>query len=134
MVQIGDMTIQDEAVILPAPFAVNFTRDMTAASGNVSYTGFGGIPRALIINTGVNGGVLATFGLAGNNLSGGCIFYQTAGTLQSPAQTSEIINLFDGANQQRADLLSFDNDGFTLTWTKTGTPTGTASILVMALF
>jgi hypothetical protein len=38
-----------------------------------------------------------------------------------------------GGNYQTCKVTSFDSDGFTVTWTKTGSPTGTATVTYTAI-
>lgn len=110
------------------------SRVMTAASGNVAYTGLGFRPKALIFTGGVN---------AGSNL---CCYAGMAESLSPTAGLSNasfgssgsvvaalIVNIGDAtnANSQQATVNSWDADGFTLAWSKVGTPTGTASLYFM---
>lgn len=110
------------------------TRSMTAAAGNVSYTGLGFKPKALIATGGVNGtnayiiysgmaesatpaqGSTGAFGTSGGAVS--------ANFLQAFSATA--------TNGIFAQVLSYDADGFTLTWGASGSPpAGTANFFVM---
>lgn len=104
--------------------AIQFSRLASAASGAVSYTGIGFRPAALDISCNVNfGQVWWSRGLAtsasANNWA--MFVYHIA----SISQTNKIIVIHDDAttaNFQDAVVTSYDSDGFTLTWTKHGTP------------
>ena len=110
------------------------TRDMTIATGSVSYTGVGFRPtclQAFGANT-----TLAT----PNAINGYCDSALNQASLRAgtviPGQwiylASVLINLgTDGATQTFA-VTSFDADGFTGTWTRIGAPGGTQSIAFLA--
>lgn len=112
-----------------------FTRDMTAASGDVSYTGIGFIPTFITIVAGAEGSAAASWG-AYDGTTQNCIRQipvTDASGLAHMEQAATIIHLkpSTAANQQTAIVKTFDADGFTLTWTKTGTPTGTANLMAI---
>jgi len=112
-----------------------FTRDMTASSGDVSYTGVGFKPSALIFFGGINattiismiGCSMATRRYVMSDYHGGI-----ADTFA--VQSALSIMLAEGSSQlQTALIKTYDSDGFTLTWTKTGTPSaGTATMFYVA--
>lgn len=111
------------------------TRDMTAASGNVAYTGYGFRPKALIIFA-IRAQATLPFsiGFGDSAFANRIINIYTADQMW---QVQAIIQLCDPADytkRQTAVLASLDVDGFTLTWTKSGvTAAGTAQIIVLAL-
>lgn len=111
---------------------VTITRDLTVASGNVAYTGAGFTPTALVACGGPASGIQyqTVFGMA-DSARGGSDATFNGGIVSVPA----LIYLTDatGAHTQQASVASYDADGFTLTWTKSGTPTGTATIYIMCL-
>lgn len=103
-----------------------FTRDMAAASGDVSYTGVGFQPSAIIAFS--NWTTARSWGMVDSAKVHAVIDYFVDG-----GTTTDNINLIGLAsagesNYQIALVKSFDADGFTLTWTKLGSPTGTADI------
>ena len=110
------------------------TRDMTAASGDVSYTGYGFSPTALIMQAVVDATTIFALGFADVNVADYGIWHNPEGLW---IQTSGLLVLREttaGGVQQYAVIKSRDADGFSITWTKTGTPSaGTASIQVLAL-
>lgn len=108
------------------------TRDMTAASGNVSYTGVGFAPTSIIAFSGVT----STPGFAVSMADSSKTVHSLAN--DNTAFDSRIgLNLFcltyiqGGASYQYATIVSYDADGFTLAWTKSGTPTGTISLMFL---
>jgi len=103
------------------------TRDMAAASGNVAYTGLGFRPTSIILFYAISS--TFTFGMGsadsakavntvGNDASGNM---RPNGGYLVTAYTSPSVS-------QLATISTFDADGFTLTWTKNGSPTGTLSL------
>ena len=121
--------------IPPAPKVMVLTRDLSLSSGAVATTGVGFRPRGLVAMGGINGvannvtnlGLFTGAGASGN-----------VGLFSTNAATCTSANFFSfldatGANNQVAGVTSFDTDGFTLTWTKTGSPTGTVTIYILCL-
>jgi hypothetical protein len=111
-------------------YAGSLTRDFALSSGNVAYTGVGFTPKAIIALT--QGGTLnACWGLVGSAGGNGVGFeFQAGGALVD----ADFIYLQDGSsNGQSAVLASYDADGFTLTWTKFGSPTGSKKVCFLAL-
>jgi hypothetical protein len=102
---------------------------MTAASGNVSYTGLGFTPSSCLASAAKSGNTTAVFGASDSSLTSFNTFAY-GGTLTNGA---DFMTLFDSTvtNGQGAVMASYDTDGFTLTWTKTGSPTGTATLKFM---
>jgi len=105
------------------------TRVMTEAAGDVAYTGYGFQPSAIIIlayhaaNSGSVGIAIGTSEYCIN------INYSTPSAL-----ASRVVSLTPAAgDSQYAALKTMDADGFTLTWTKAGVPSGTAYLKVIAL-
>lgn len=106
-----------------------YTRDLTVATGSVAYTGMGFQPTSCIGSGQVAGGGFTNYtslgSIADSSRSPSTTYYAT---------TAKFSNSFFFAfadatetNYQLASIASYDADGFTLSWTKTGTPTGTAS-------
>jgi hypothetical protein len=107
MVRQGDTTFQDEAAILPGSFVGGFTRDSVAATGVVAITGVG-------FRTNQN-----------------CV-YEVGSGVYAHNSTSAFHYEPSSGNHQDGIVTSFDADGFTISWTKTGSPTGNARIKFMA--
>lgn len=108
-----------------------FTRDLTAASGDVAYTGVGFQPRAIFFLGYRNTSPEANWGFSDENKGGG--YSSVLGT--TPYYFGGDVSIMmqqSGGHSQQAVVKSYDSDGFTLTWTKTSTPTGTANFKYIA--
>lgn len=115
----------------PPPVAkyITFTRDREAASGDVSYTGVGFRPTAVLFLATITGN-LASIGMSdGTNHK----LIKSLDTTAIQVLTTKAISCVTNANVgQSAVLASFGSDGFTLTWTKEGAPAA-GTIVVMAV-
>lgn len=113
----------------------SISRDTSTASGSVAYTGVGFKPKAIH----VFGGVVGTTKYTMNGFSDGTTQRGmadngpvSAGTYDDTGALIYIINS-SGGNFTAGTLTSFDADGFTVSWAKTGSPTGTAVIYYLAM-
>lgn len=112
---------------------VSFTRDLTTATGSQAITGVGFQPTALIAFAGVE---LSTLNFVNNSFTdgttnGGRSNYTTSGAYTVHDRAFFIMQ--SGSVHQSGSISSFDSDGFTISWSKTGSPTGTATIKCLAL-
>lgn len=112
------------------------TRDMTSATGDVAYTGFGFTPRHFTVVSSISGTNVASWGMS--DVSGGVYgtgfvtyYTYTPAFGQSTSLGVAILNTA-GATDQEGKVKTFDADGVTLTWTKNGSPTGTADLQILA--
>lgn len=124
---------------MPTRYKVGaFTYAMATASGNVSYTGIGFRPKAVLFLANViNGAVNASSKGFDDGTSRFCLVeYTTTGANAAfSVILTNSIYLFDDAgtaNVAKAVVNSFDVDGFTLAWTKVNTPGSTANIGFLA--
>ena len=108
---------------------ISFTRDMTAASGDVAYTGVGFTPTSIIALTTVPGGYRFSVGISDSLKAVSVI--ETYNPNSMTNDYDRIITLTDGSNVQYAIVKSYDSNGFTLTWTKVSSPTGTAALIFL---
>lgn len=108
---------------------LTITRDMTSASGNVSTTGAGFVPRLVIFNAIVTGNAAASWGVDDASDSK-CTYQNHVDVTGTQATRSISLNTAAGVSQD-AFIASLDADGFTLTWTKSGSPTGTGTIIAI---
>jgi len=109
------------------------TRDIQAASGDVAYTSYGFQPTSLIILAQHdNGTPCRSWGLGDVNLSEMCMWEDADGVCG--AESALIVKIVESTatDFQTAVLKTLDADGFTLTWTKGGTP-GVSDILMKVL-
>src|SRR5262249_18330753 len=106
---------------------ISTTRDVTAAGGAVAYTGVGFKPTRLQIRFFVIGAGLGGSGQAYSDSSSPPnvafnAFFTDVTTHQGGTSNIVYYSNSTGTTQQTAVLTSYDSDGFTLTWTKTGSP------------
>jgi len=111
----------------------SFNRDTSTASGTQAITGVGFRPKSVIFIGGINSAAPVSWGVddgatpVGMGDWGGV----SAGTYNT-AQPYSIALLFSSGNYYQGKIQSFDADGFTINWLKTGSPTGTATITYIA--
>lgn len=119
------------AVQVPRIKLIQATRDMTAATGNVGYTGVGFSPRMIIVFAGAYAVQGSSWGITdGTNQSVSYQWYSGEGIF---AQTGEIISIYQALGlNQTASIVSLDTDGFTLSWTENGSPA--ADTIELAFF
>lgn len=112
----------------------NTTRDISTASGTQAITGVGFQPKAVIFLAVVNATTQASIGVDdGTNY--GAVAANAGGVAGNfgPSTTASIVIVTGASDNAVGKITTLGSDGFTLTWTKTGSPTGTASILYLAL-
>jgi hypothetical protein len=126
----GHKTIEATASVLghvkTGAKIINFTRDMTADSGDVAYTGVGFKPRVVIFLANKAATKLTSIGFSvGAGTSNNAVimdyFGATADTW-SNGSIASIALMETAAIYQIATLKTLDADGFTLTWTKAESP------------
>lgn len=109
---------------------ITFTRDGTAASGDVSYTGVGFMPSKIHFFMSVNGTLYKSDGFTDSTKTSSSIYQSAANVYWNSG--SPVIYSNQSSWAQSSILKSFDADGFTLTWTKISSPTaGTMSIMAI---
>jgi len=111
---------------------IAISRDLTTAAGSVGYTGLGFKPSLLVISYGIQAGAVSlgtALWIDGNPSKGG--FVETSGGLAY--LTDQIFVESSSGNYQSGALTSFDADGFTINWTKAGSPSGTLLAYVLGL-
>lgn len=104
----------------------SFTRDLTASSGSVAITAVGFKPKFIRLNGAVNGTTICCTGASDGSTH--TVTYMSYAATWTSAGGWCIAAVTASGNNQTAVVTSFDSDGFTLTWTKTASPTGTLSI------
>jgi len=114
---------------------LTFSRALSDAGGDVAYTGFGFTPSKLLVTAAREGSFAASWGIADEAMAANCLFaigtyyfYQSQG-YGKLIYIGQVIS----ATYQSAIVRSYDPDGFTLTWTKTGSPSGTAYFTALAI-
>jgi len=125
--QVGDQTKQDESVQSPIPFIGSFTRDMTVASGTQAITGVGFTPSYIICLSSTSGPTTSGCSVGfDNGITARSLF-------DNHVNNANTNNLDDqdcigprptAGNDYSGHVQSFDSDGFTIVWVRTGTPSG----------
>lgn len=105
---------------------IQTTRAADGVTADVAYTGVGFTPKAVIVLGAVDGDNYASIGISTGTSTNNASIYDDsdtsgAGTYRTDDRLCFILRASGGAIQTAA-IKTFDSDGFTLTWTKTGTP------------
>lgn len=110
----------------------SFTRDMTLASGSQSITGVGFKPQVVIFVGGVASTSQSTIGFddASTHASN---YYDLVNAAETADFTDSINVDTSAANYYSGHLSSLDSDGFTISWTKVNSPTGTMTVKYLAI-
>jgi len=106
-------------------------RDMAAPSGDASYTGYGFKPSCLITHACIIYD-RACWGFSDSAKDGFSIQPDPNLSWGWGAALISFTDIYALAGQS-AIVKSYDGDGFTLTWTKTGSPSGTIKFPILAL-
>ena len=115
---------------------ISSTRVLTNAAGSVSYTGVGFKPTAIIAVSGygVSAASSGSIGLSDSARGNYCIgiFAGTIGWQLVQYCCMYIYDIAVGGSAQ-AYVISYDTDGFTLSWAKNGSPTITVTLFFLCL-
>jgi hypothetical protein len=108
------------------------TRAMAGDSGDVSYTGCGFKPSYIVFLSQSNSGSISIGFDNGTNKYAVTVWGKTVPYYSSSAVLS--ISLMESTEKMQTGVIkTFDTDGFTITWTKTGSPaTADGTIFYMA--
>lgn len=106
------------------PKIVNFQRVLSLAGGQQSVTGVGFTPSLINFTVAAVTSAWGSIGQADGTINSCMEFASSVVNFQAVAG----ILRDSGVNYQSFTLTSFDPDGFTIGWAKTGTPTATAFI------
>lgn len=108
------------------------SRDMTTASGSQAVTGLGFKP-SMVIFFAVGSGNQVSYGVDdGGGINANCIYYLSS--TSANIYGGQSIGLYTSVGvEYSGKISSLDSDGFTINWTKSGSPTGTAYIIYLAL-
>ena len=111
-----------------------FTRDTSLASGTQAVTGVGFTPKAVIFFAAVD--TTSRFSVGFDDGTNSYLITDREGIA---AATWRVLSTFsiemvtNGSDIYQGEITTLGTDGFTITWTKIGTPTGTATIFYLAL-
>lgn len=126
----GDITIQDQADILPFNVAGTASYDLST-TGSLVVTGIGFKPRNLILfNVKSSTGAWGMYCIDENDEPG--VQSQHEETADFMVNSSQVTFVTATSTEAYLNLASFDTDGFTFTKTKFGSPTGTGHIKFLA--
>lgn len=108
----------------------SFTRDLSTASGTSTTTGLGMQPKAVSFISGINSSTIAQSWGADDGTNSYALYNGNSGVAgQFGMLTGDsIVLIANGTSFNVAKIASFIPDGFTIAWTKTGAPTGTAIV------
>jgi hypothetical protein len=106
-----------------------FTRDTATASGTQAITGVGFQPTNVIFFMDEDASAEASWGMD-NGTTASSVFAQSTGAWNRAA--SSIYDYEGGGVNYSGVISAFGADGFTITWTRTSTPTGTLNISYIA--
>lgn len=110
-----------------------FTRDLTAITATgVAHNGAGFKPGAVIVIGAIEGTVNASIGFS-DFTTNVCMSTYTGSLWHFSSSANVAVGYNAGAAYQTLTTLVATADGFTGTWTKTSTPTGTFSYTVLFL-
>src|SRR3990167_3233485 len=109
---------------------ITATRDTSAATSNVSYTGLGFTPKAILAFGSRAGTVANAIGFAENTGTAEATEWYSSGGAGFYSIGTNLLILIEagGVNYTNIAVASYDTDGFTATITKAGSPTGTADL------
>lgn len=121
---------------LPNFVTGSFTFNLTSANGSTSVvSSLSFTPKAVIFMGGINGTSCAAMNGFDTGIARGSVADDTVdsgGTYSVSTSKSIVFAQAAGANQQGV-ITSISSTGFTVTWTKSGSPTGTATVIYLAM-
>lgn len=109
-----------------------FSRDISTATGTQAITGIGFTPKVVIAFSAITGAV-GNMSMGFFDTTSRSISDEYQGTPDTYSGRNYGVFMYLSTGQYGGTLSSFDADGFTISWTKFGSPTGTASIYYIAL-
>lgn len=114
----------------PKTTNINFTRFMSAPAGNVAYTGVGFQPSSITAIAAVNGDT--TGGMWGQADAAGLMqSVRLNGSAYVPSVGTWTYSRDGDATFQRVSTITYQPDGFTLTWTVSGSPANASVIFLI---
>ena len=120
IVEYDGAVVPDGYVEVATSKIVAGTRDAGAVSGDIAYTGVGFKPSSIIAMMVVDGTLYRSDGFADSAKDARLIYQSSANVYHNGANLVSYTNYSSWA--QNAIVKSYDADGFTITWSKIGTP------------
>ncbi len=102
-----------------------FSRNMTTASGDQAITGVGFQPSAVLVIAADAGTAAFSIGFSDGSSEGHLFDAHNNSANTWDASSGSIYMATGSNNDYSGSISSLDSDGFTITWTRTNTPTGT---------
>lgn len=117
-----------------APKIGSFSRVLTDANGNQAITGVGFRPSAVLFFAATTSTTQISFGLDDGNAQVRRINYDATAAVWLSNTAGDSIRLVAqaGVTETVGAIETMDADGFTISWLKTGSPTGTAHVNYVA--
>jgi hypothetical protein len=125
-VTIDGLLIKDGKAPALSSKIISATRDMAAEGEDVAYTGVGFMPSSIQVFADIDNSLPSSVGFADSLKTGHSIIHW-APNIHSMVSYFVYIDT-TASTIQYAVVKSYDTDGFTLTWTKVGLPTGTMQL------
>jgi hypothetical protein len=129
----GDVVSEAAALVGTTYFAGRVTRDTSTASGSQGVTGVGFTPKAVIAlaQSGISAETSWAFS---DGITHRGVYDRHNITADVHDETNQIAQAQESASDSyQGTIASFDADGFTISWTRTGTPTGTLGFSFLCL-
>lgn len=110
---------------------IEIVRDLADIAGDVDTTGLGFTPRKLIVVAAISTTLVSSIGFSDVDGHGACVFRNYLGNQDAAANLVFIAAGAAGASQFVSGV-AYTADGFTLTWSKNGAPTGNVTLKILA--
>lgn len=117
----------------PVVKTIQETYDLSTASGTQAITGVGFTPRIIYFFCCQNGNARMSIGWSESvTPKHNCLYFSDTGAIWTSSTSTSIVAGSSG-NQQVGYVSTFGADGFTITWVKSGTLTGTLNIFAFCI-
>lgn len=112
-----------------------FSRAASADTADISYSGLGGTPKFVFFLSAISGQQQACIGIDKSDERVG-LYNSDMAVNESWTRSANvsIVAHFGASGYQTGKIKTLDVDGFTITWTKSGTPTGMIDVTYLAIF
>lgn len=101
---------------------------MSSNTETQAITGIGFRPSVVRLEASVDGTAIASWGIYDGSVNR-CIYHRNEGYFNVTESAGSLFLVTAIEVRQKASVSSLDDDGFTLSWIKEGSPTGSAVII-----